>query len=158
MMQRTQNNRLAESVGEFENLFNQFFGGTGQAAKFAQSKFAPSKFAPSSDVFELDTSFEISVELPGVQQEDISLEFVEGQLQISGEKKLAEFDQQTSTCHRSERRSGPFQRTFKFPVDIDSDNVSAKFENGVLHVILPKAPQVLPRKIQIKTNGQPSPS
>ncbi len=145
-MQRTMNDRLTRlrPLGELEHFVNQVFGGTTEAT---------GAFLPPADVREMEKGYQISLELPGVKPEEVSVEFNDGNLQISGEKKTECCGEAKSTSLRAERRKGPFTRTFQFSTDVDSEKISAAFENGVLCITLPKAAQVLPKKIQIKTGN-----
>ena len=134
-------NRVARSLGDVEEFFNQFFNG---------GPPADPGFHPPCDVCETESAYQISLELPGVAMDDISIEMIEGHLQISGEKKIASCDESGKSCHRGERRGGRFQRTFQLPNKIDGDKVEASLEHGLLIVTLPKVPEVLPRKIEIR--------
>ena len=140
MQMQCSRNRLSRTANELESIFNQVFGA---------NTASPTKFVPPGDVIETDASFLINLELPGVKLEDISVEFVDDVLQISGQKKIAS-DESAKACHCSERHSGEFQRTFRFPTDVESEKVDARLENGLLMITLPKAAKVLPRKIDIK--------
>lgn len=143
-MQRTMHDRFARlrPLGDFEQLVQQVFG---------NSPEANGAFLPPADIRETDSGYQVSLELPGVQPADVAVEFNDGHLQISGEKKNECCAEAKANVLRTERRKGPFSRTFQFTTDVDADNISAAFDNGVLCITLPKAPQVLPKKIQIKS-------
>lgn len=144
MQMQCKSNRFSHTANELENIFNQVFGSTAPPKS--------TKFVPQGDVLETDLQYQVTLELPGVKLEDVTVEYVDDLLQISGEKKLA-CDESAKTCHCSERQAGPFKRTFRFPTDVDNEKIEARLENGLLFVTLPKAAQVLPRKIEIK-NGK----
>jgi HSP20 family protein len=105
-------------------------------------------FVPRTDIVEHSTGFTLSIELPGVAVNDVTVEVAEGRLVVSGEKKSLVVDE-TSTVHRRERVAGKFERTFEFPTHVDLDKIEADSQNGVLTIIVPKSQQVLPRKIEI---------
>lgn len=136
-------NRLSRTANDLESFFNQVFGDTLRSS---------GKFNPPGDVMETDSSFVVHMELPGIRLEDISVEFIDKTLKISGEKKVTH-DESTKACHCCERQHGRFQRAFAFPTEVDGDKVDARFENGLLIVTLPKAEKVLPRKVEIKIGG-----
>ena len=136
-------NRLFHSASELETIFNQVFGAATGGEK---------QFVPPSDLVETDAHYHITLELPGVKLEDISVEFVDDLLQVSGEKKSA-CDETAKACHCSERRGGAFKRSFRFPSDVDAEKIDARLENGLLKITLPKAVQVLPRKVEVKVGG-----
>ncbi len=108
--------------------------------------------APAVDVAEKDKEYEITAELPGMDQSNVEVKLSNGVLTIKGEKK-EEKEEKKKDYYMSERRYGSFQRTFQVPDGVDADKVEASFKNGVLTVMLPKTPeaQKQEKKIAIKT-------
>jgi len=109
-------------------------------------------FAPASDAASTEDAYEINMELPGVEADDIDIAVDDGQLTIRGEKRFQR-EEKGRTYYFSEREYGAFQRSFRLPADADADNVAADFLNGVLTVRIPKAKprQENAKKIQIRT-------
>jgi len=107
---------------------------------------------PRMDVVERDTNFELTAELPGVQEGDIDISVGEGCLTIRGEKK-AESEDKTGNRYLSERSWGSFTRSFTLPETADQEHVSAAFDKGVLTLTIPKMAKAAPlrRKIDVKT-------
>ena len=107
---------------------------------------------PAVDVTENDDSYKISVELPGISKENIDVSIRNGYVTIRG-KKEEDAESSQKDHFVSERRFGAFMRSFQIPQSIDEEKVQAKFENGVLTVVLPKSPEgrVGERKIQIES-------
>jgi HSP20 family protein len=132
---------------------------------------------PTVDVHEDENSFVIDAELPGMRKEDVKISFQDGVLSLSGERRY-EYEEKEPvaekpngngngngegtvegrvsverktgrSCHRMERFYGRFHRTFTFPTAVNPDTISARFENGILKVVVPKAEQVKPRQIEI---------
>ena len=105
--------------------------------------------APKVDVSETDKAYEITVELPGMDDKDVEVNVVGDRLTISGEKKVGDGG---ADRHLSERAYGAFGRTFKLPDEVNAGKVSAAFRNGVLTVGVPKAvaAQKRVKKIAIK--------
>ncbi|MFN3766967.1 Hsp20/alpha crystallin family protein [Ectopseudomonas guguanensis] len=102
---------------------------------------------PAVDIAEKDKSFEITVELPGMEEKDIQIRLANGNLSISGEKK-DEREETRKNYHLSERHYGSFERTFSLPKGIDVENIEANFSKGVLEISLPKRPEaVKPEKV-----------
>ena len=131
---------LFEDVGREMNRVLQHFGDwEGQNGYFA----------PSINVAETEKTYEVSVDLPGMKAEDFNLEFKDGQLWISGERKH-ETEEKGKTYHRVERSYGQFRRVITLGTDIDADHVDAEYKDGVLNVRVPKAQAVLPKRIQVK--------
>mgnify|MGYP001247390040 FL=1 len=105
-------------------------------------------WSPMVDIVEDEDKYQLSFDLPGMKKEDIRMNFIEGTLKISGERMAME-EKTDSTCHRVERLSGKFYRSFNFPTQVNSDKISARYEDGVLTVTVPKAEEVKPRQISI---------
>src|SRR3954470_760365 len=109
--------------------------------------------APHMDVSETDKELRIQAELPGVSENDIDVSLNEDVLTIRAEKKQ-ERREEREGVHVSERSFGTFQRSLRLPFQVDAEKVQARFENGVLHVSLPKTtPQERSRKIQVQAGG-----
>ena len=90
--------------------------------------------------------FAVYLDVPGLKKEEIDIEIKDNRLFVAGERK-ASVDQEKVL--RSERRYGKFSRIFTLPQDVNTDAVEARFEEGVLSVILPKVEKVLPKKVTI---------
>ena len=107
--------------------------------------------APAVDIAEKDKEYEITAELPGMDEKNIDVKFADGILTIKGEK-TEEKEEKKKGYYLSERRFGSFQRSFQVPAGVDADKIDASFKNGVLTVILPKSAQAQKseKKIAIK--------
>lgn len=104
--------------------------------------------APAVDVVEKDKAYEITVELPGMDESNIDVKYSDGVLSIKGEKK-EEKEEKKKDYFVSERRYGSFQRSFGVPDGVDADKIEANFKNGVLTVTLPKSPEALKKEKSI---------
>lgn len=106
--------------------------------------------SPAVDVVEKDDAFEITAEVPGLDEKNIEVRLANGLLTIRGEKS-EEKEEKDKSYHISERSYGSFQRAFQLPEYIDSERVNASFAKGVLKVTLPKTPNAKSndRKIEI---------
>jgi HSP20 family protein len=107
--------------------------------------------APAVDVAEREKAYEVTAELPGMDDKDIEVKVANGMLTIKGEKK-EEREEKQKDYYLSERRYGSFQRTFAVPEGVDVDKIEANFAKGVLTVTLPKtaAAQKAEKKIDVK--------
>lgn len=105
-------------------------------------------FAPSCEIHDEDKMYSISLDIPGLRQEDIDIEVKDNHLHISGERKYEKKTEKNNIL-RSERRYGKFSRVFSLPQNVNSDAIEASFENGVLEVKLPKEEKSQSKKIQI---------
>jgi HSP20 family protein len=111
-------------------------------------------FAPT-DVSEDQSSLRISMELPGVDPNDVRLSLENNILTIRGEKKQ-QAEENNERVHRFERTYGMFERTFALPNTVDPDRIEARYDNGVLIVSLPKAERAKPREIRVNTSAASS--
>lgn len=107
--------------------------------------------APAMDLVEKDGTYEISAELPGMDEKDVEVKLADGVLTIRGEKQ-EEKEEHDKEYHLSERRYGSFQRSFRIPESVDIDRIEANFAKGVLNVTLPKTAQAQKsaKKIDVK--------
>lgn len=142
---------------EFDRLFDDFSAVSGQrpggmlsAEPFWGGEFGLAQ-APAVDIVEHDKSYQVTAELPGMEEKDIDVKFADGVLTIKGEKK-EESEEKQKDYYRSERRFGAFQRSFRVPDGIEPDKIEATVKNGVLTVLLPKSDDAQKRekKIEIK--------
>lgn len=105
-------------------------------------------FAPSSDAAATPDSYEVNVELPGVAREDVSVELDGNVLSVKGTKRSSH-EEEGRTYYFSERRYGEFHRTFRLPEDVNPDDVSATFKDGLLTLRIPKRSAPDPRRRQV---------
>ncbi|HXI01727.1 MAG TPA: Hsp20/alpha crystallin family protein [Candidatus Saccharimonadales bacterium] len=109
---------------------------------------------PATESFVKDQNFHLRMELPGVKPEDVSISVTGDLLQVSGEKKTnREVDEKS--LYFSESRYGRFERSFRLPEGVRSEDVKARFENGVLELTLPVPEEVKARTIKIEVGGDP---
>jgi HSP20 family protein len=108
-------------------------------------------WSPVTDVREDENGLSVSVELPGMSAEDVTVSIENGVLSIAGEKKQETVEENAERIeHLVERRYGSFERTFRLPRGVDSDSVKAKFQNGLLNIDIPKSEKAKKRQIEIK--------
>lgn len=107
---------------------------------------------PSADVIERENDIQVVMEIPGMNPDDLDIDLENNVLTVSGEKREErEQDGDTgSTYHLSERRYGRFSRTFLLPRDVESDNIRARCENGLLRITVPKSERARRRRIEIE--------
>lgn len=112
---------------------------------------AATVWSPVVDVRESPDEIQVVAELPGLTPEDVDVSIENNVLTISGEKKHEiEEGKEDGAYHLIERRYGRFERSFTLPRTVDADAISARFENGVLTVTLPKAEAAKPRRVQVE--------
>jgi HSP20 family protein len=141
---------------EIDRLFDDFGQGFWRSPFRALADFEPlwpSKLTSSFavDVTETDKAYEITAELPGMDEKNIDVKLVNGGLTIKGEKK-DEKEEKKKDYYVSERRYGSFERYFRLPDSVDTDKIEANFKKGVLTVTLPKKAEAQKpaKKIDVK--------
>ncbi len=137
--------KFSESVPEILRLqqeMNRLFSSAGQSASIDY---------PAINVWEKDGAAVVTAELPGMSIENIDISVTDNVLTISGTKKAQELKEGENYL-RQERIPGSFQRNVQLPFRVDSKEVDAKYEKGVLVVTLPRLKEDLPKKIKINVN------
>lgn len=106
----------------------------------------------SMDVAESEQAFEVKVDLPGIDPDNVDIQIDNNTLTIRGERQheLAEKDEDKQ-YHRVERYVGRFARSVVLPTSINEDETAAEFKNGVLKIVIPKTDESKPRKIRINS-------
>jgi HSP20 family protein len=143
-MQLTRWNPFVE-LDDIQQRLNRLF--LDRTAKTGEASFAD--FMPPVDIEETDADFIVKADLPDVKKEAIKIHVQDGVLAIEGERRL-EKEEKGRRFHKVEREYGRFVRRFALPTEVDADKVRAEFKDGVLQVVLPKAPAAKPRAIDIK--------
>jgi HSP20 family protein len=144
---------------EIDRLFDDF-GRDFWRSPFRRSAFDIEPFwqremkfvgAPAVDIAEKDNAYEITADLPGMDEKNVEVKLSNGNLTIKGEKK-EEKEERKKDFYLQERRSGSFERTFGVPEGVDTDKIEAAFKKGVLTITLPKKPesQKPAKKIDVK--------
>jgi len=114
---------------------------------FPANGFAAASRFPALDIHESGENITVSLEVPGLKKEDFEISLDDGQLTVSGERKVEVREGETTL--RSERAQGRFSRTVRLNTPVKADAVSATYTDGVLVVTLPKSEEAKPRKIAI---------
>jgi HSP20 family protein len=130
---------LTSLQGEVDRMLRRF-GEGGEVGR--------ESWMPSLDVIETKGSIELKADLAGLRPEDIQLEVEENVLTLRGERRFEEKVEEDK-YYRIERRYGSFSRSIGLPQNVDSESIEANYENGVLHVVIPKAAEAKPKKITV---------
>ncbi len=109
---------------------------------------AASTFMPSFDVKETADAYVFTADMPGIRREDLDIQLAGNRLSISGRREL-ESSEQEGQVYSQERSFGTFTRSFTLPEEVESGKVAAELRDGVLHLMVPKSPEVRPQKITI---------
>lgn len=108
---------------------------------------------PAVNVEETADEVVLTAELPGMGEDDIELEMENNILTISGERTDEREENPDRRYHLWERRFGSFQRSFTLPRTVDPEKIEARFQNGILHVHMPKLEEAKGRRIAIRSEG-----
>jgi HSP20 family protein len=115
--------------------------GSGRATSMA--------WAPALDISERKDAYLVTVELPGVDVDDLEITLEDGLLTIQGERYFAH-DSSEQHFHRVERRYGAFRRSITLPAHVMAEGIEALVDNGVLQILVPKMEEATPKRIQVR--------
>ncbi len=113
------------------------------------SRATTTAWAPALDISERKDAYLVTVELPGVEADDLEITLEDGLLTIQGERHFAH-DSSEQQFHRVERRYGAFRRAITLPAHVVGDAVEASADNGVLQIVVPKMEEATPKRIQVR--------
>jgi HSP20 family protein len=137
--------------GEVNRLFSTFFDAPTTRGNGANGT-TMRRWIPAMDLVETSEHFVLKADLPGMTENDVTIELENNVLTISGERKTEQEDKHEG-YYRLERSAGAFSRSLTLPEGIDADAIAATFDDGVLEVRVPKPVQPQPRKVQIGVGG-----
>jgi HSP20 family protein len=135
---------------EMNRLFGTFFDAPGNGESLASRRWIP-----AMDLVEEGDDFVLRADLPGVSEDQVSVELEDNVLTISGERK-SELQERKEGYYRLERAAGRFSRSLTMPAGVDPQRIDAKFDNGVLTVRIPKPQERKPRRVAINV-GEKAP-
>jgi HSP20 family protein len=118
--------------------------------RIAGRAFSRDTWVPALDVRESQDRFDVTVDLPGLEPDDVNVTFEDGMLSISGKREFSAEDG-GETWHRIERSFGTFARSMRLPQTADTERIEATFDKGVLTVSVPKTEQAKPRSIEVRS-------
>src|SRR6202012_5228159 len=124
-------------------LFRESYNDAGQ-----DEALTTSSFAPAVDVYEDEHKVSLKIEVPGIDEKDLDIRVENNTLSVHGERKI-EKEEKEENYRRVERQYGSFTRTFTLPQTVDTENVQANYEKGVLKIKLAKKAEAKPKQIKI---------
>jgi HSP20 family protein len=139
---------VATLQGEMNRLFSSFFGTPGGGGNGGSQM---RRWIPAMDLAETEDALVLKADLPGMREEDVSIEVARDVLTISGER-TAEHEERNEGYYRVERAAGYFSRSLTLPPGVDPEAVQASFGSGVLTVRIPKPEQLKPKRVRIGLN------
>lgn len=131
---------LGSLQSEVDRIFDGFLGANGG--------LGGRRWTPAMDLSETDEELVLRADLPGLSEEDVTVEVEDGVLTVSGERSVSN-EERSGGYHRVERRHGSFSRSLTLPSGVEADQVSAAINRGVLEVRIPKPEGRKPHRVAI---------
>ena len=129
----------------------------GLHAQQGNGRAAATAWAPAVDISERKDAYLVTVELPGLKPEDLDITMEDGLLTIQGERQFTA-DSSEEQFHRVERRYGAFRRSITLPAQVQAEQIEASYDNGVLEIVVPKAEEATPKRIQVRPGRTEAPA
>jgi HSP20 family protein len=136
-------------VSSLQERMNRLFSDLRSSSPYREEETAQGHVVPPVDIYETEDSLVFKAEIPGVTKEDILVEVKDNTMTLRGEKKFVK-EVKEEGYHRVERAYGTFQRAFTLPGMVEQDKVKAKFKDGILEIVLPKAEKAKPKQIKVE--------
>jgi len=119
----------------------------------SQDSLTTSSFSPAVDVYEDEHAVNLKIEVPGIDEKDLDIRVENNTLTVHGERKF-EKEEKEENFRRVERQYGSFTRSFSLPQTVDSENVSANYDKGMLKISLPKKAEAKPKQIKVNVGSE----
>ena len=110
-------------------------------------------FAPAVDVYEDEHNVILKIEVPGIEEKDIDVRVENNTLTVHGERKF-EKEEKEENYRRVERQYGSFTRSFTLPNTVETENVSANYDKGLLKIKLSKKAEAKPKQIKVNIGSE----
>src|SRR5579864_784413 len=110
-------------------------------------------FAPPVDIYEDEHNITLKMEVPGIDEKDIDVRIESNTLTVRGERKF-EKEEKEENFRRVERQYGSFTRSFMLPSSVETENIQASYDKGVLEIRLAKKAEAKPKQIKVKVGGE----
>jgi HSP20 family protein len=144
MYRKFQNNSIWNEMDRMQRDMNMLMN------MYSPTRRASAHPFPAVNLWSSEDKAVVTVEIPGVKQDDLDIMVTGDSLTIKGSRSADEISEKAS-AHRQERGSGQFSRSLRLPFPVESDKVDAKLKNGVLQIHMPRASHDLPRKISVSS-------
>ncbi|HTW80189.1 MAG TPA: Hsp20/alpha crystallin family protein [Terracidiphilus sp.] len=131
-------------VAALQNRVNSLFRDFNEG----ESAMTTASFIPAVDIYEDSDKVVLKLEVPGIEEKDLDVRVENHTLTVKGERKLDK-EEKEENFHRIERRYGSFYRAFTLPNTVDTENIGASYNAGVLKLELKKKPEAQPKQIKV---------
>jgi HSP20 family protein len=139
---------MRDRINRMNRLFRESYSPEGP-----EEALTTTSFAPPVDIYEDEHNITLKMEAPGIDEKDIDVRVEGNTLTVHGERKL-EKDEKEENYRRIERQYGSFTRSFTLPSSVDSGQVGAHFDKGVLKINLAKKVEAKPKQIKVRVGSE----
>jgi HSP20 family protein len=140
------------SMQELMNRMNRLFRES-YAPEGPEEALTTTSFAPPVDIYEDEHNITLKMEVPGIDEENIDVRIENNTLTIGGERKFDK-EEKEENFRRVERQYGSFTRSFTLPSSVETENIQANYDKGVLEIRLAKKAEAKPKQIKVKVGGE----
>jgi len=138
---------LQHRMNRMNRLFRESYNPEGP-----EEALTTTSFAPPADVYEDEHNVTLKLEVPGIDEKDIDVRIENNTLTVHGERKI-EKEEKEENFRRVERQYGSFTRSFTLPSSVDTGQVSANYDKGVLEITLAKKAEAKPKQIKVNVGS-----
>jgi HSP20 family protein len=142
-------------VAVLQNRLNSIFNDFARPESETSESLSFGSFVPAVDVYEDQQQLTLKLEVPGIKQDDLDVRLENQTLTVKGERKF-EANEKEENFHRIERRYGSFTRSFTLPQTVDTANVKASYDAGVLMIQLAKKEAAKPKQVKVEIGSSQS--
>src|SRR5882672_10174287 len=139
---------MQDRMNRMNRLFRDSYGSEGP-----EEALTTTSFAPPVDIYEDEHSITLKLEVPGIDEKDVDVRIDNNTLTVHGERKI-EKEEKEENFRRVERQYGTFPRSFPLPSSVDSGQVRADYNQGVLKIKLAKKAEAKPKQIKVNVGGE----
>ncbi len=139
---------VQDRMNRMNRLFREFYNPEG-----TEEALTTTAFAPPVDIYEDEHNITLKLEVPGIDEKDIDVRIENTTLTVHGERKI-EKEEKEENFRRVERQYGSFTRSFTLPSSVDSGQVSAHYDKGVLKIKLAKKAEAKPKQIKVNVGSE----
>jgi HSP20 family protein len=140
------------SMQELMNRMNRLFRES-YAPEGPEEALTTTSFAPPVDIYEDEHNITLKMEVPGIDEENIDVRIENNTLTIRGERKFDK-EEKEENFRRVERQYGSFTRSFTLPSSVETENIQANYDKGVLEIRLAKKAEAKPKQIKVRVGGE----
>jgi HSP20 family protein len=139
---------LQDRIDRMNRLFRESYRPEGP-----EEALTTTSFAPPVDIYEDEHNITLKMEVPGIDEKDIDVRTQNNTLTVRGERKF-EKEEKEENFRRVERQYGSFTRSFTLPSSVETENIHANYDKGVLEIRLAKKAEAKPKQIKVRVGGE----